>query len=490
MLVEKLASHKMALGFWDRSEMIGNDFVASRCQQLSLFYKNSCVASMPVLRDTDVDQLMLKASSLGYQWILVQSYGHLTLRPRFFELLFDYIDNNEFFLLGHILDYKESYFELHHQCFLVNLELLRQFHFPPYGTPINDPQSLLVTDRSEENFHDEYTPHWIEGHRSGFRKWRIPRHEGWNLINSSIEHGYKVHNFTHEMRSFKTFLYPTAFTNNFELALKDPYKVEELELNPCQKHFLRGMAYNWDVGKKSIFLFNTEDIGYSHRKVPEDKKLDALFSVASGFKTLKILGDNSFHSSTKVIYFDYCSNALDFRQRMLATWDGRNFVDFLKAHQDIYRYGHYQCIPRADVSRLPGDAAFADIPQENTDYHQHERLWQKTLDEFGGAAEFQWVWKAVQDLDHHYVACDLLADSFPLAPLLCEFIQKEVAWYWSNSFSVETAFTFMNEKKIWEGFENFSFLLRSCNTNLHLYGTTPEGIDLQHLDSWRQEIFL
>ena len=109
--------------------------------------------------------------------------------------------------MGHVLDYKEKYYELHHQCFVVNLEYYREFGCPEFGYPQNKVVSLEKTVRSAENFHDEYTPYWVDAdiNQEG-KKDYVPEHEGWNIINESVVNKKRIWNFSQKLRNLKTYL--------------------------------------------------------------------------------------------------------------------------------------------------------------------------------------------------------------------------------------------------------------------------------------------
>ena len=470
----------MTLGFWDRSDEISNKFIAERSKQISLFYKNSVSSQTPYYVDKDIDQLLSVLSLTKYKYALIQSFGHLTMRRTFFERLFEEIKKNDFFLMGHILDHKEHYFELHHQCFVVNLDYFREFSLPKFGKPEVSTQKLYKTIRSLENFHDDYTPYWVSYAEEETVN-MIPKFEGWNLINTSIKNKKKVLNFSQELRNLKNYLYPHATIENFEIALKTPSAIFKIEnINPCQQSYLKGMAYNWEAGQKSIFIFNTERLENNHRKLPLNEKLDALFCVAAGFKPLKILADNGFNTNTEVVYFDFSYNSLDLRKKMVTNWNGINYVDFLKTLIPGYKIGHYQAIPSSEKIDAFGDPGYADIPVVDPDWAKHEVLWKNTLDDFGGQNNFLKYWLAKTALKHSYLNENIMNISSEFIKKLMSFKGKNVAIYWSNTFSIETTFCYLDKKLIDQSFNNLIFLLKSLDANFYIYGTTPEGIDLQH----------
>ena len=59
---------------------------------------------------------------------------------------------------GHILEWKDKWYELHHQFILVNTDSWRLINKPKFGDWSTKEEELVVIERSTENFHDDYTP--------------------------------------------------------------------------------------------------------------------------------------------------------------------------------------------------------------------------------------------------------------------------------------------------------------------------------------------
>ena len=98
---------------------------------------------IPKLRLADIRNCNTK-------WAYVFMVGHRT-DPR---VIRNHADN-EASLQGHILDRKKNYYELHHQSFIVRVDHIGDANF------MYD-ESYRSIERSDENYHDDWTPLWVK----------------------------------------------------------------------------------------------------------------------------------------------------------------------------------------------------------------------------------------------------------------------------------------------------------------------------------------
>ena len=72
------------------------------------------------------DALIKHASDKGHKWAVVFSTGTEFINGAvFFDAILKLI-KQDFFIAGHILDRDDAYYELHHQCYVINLEIYKQ----------------------------------------------------------------------------------------------------------------------------------------------------------------------------------------------------------------------------------------------------------------------------------------------------------------------------------------------------------------------------
>ena len=103
---------------------------------------------------------------------------------KFFTYLEELV-KTDFFIAGHILDRKEGYYELHEQCYVINLKKWVEYDYPDMGAEVENEKHLkAVPIRSEENYHDNHTPLWIKPGNEMIEykdKWH-----GWNILNIAL----------------------------------------------------------------------------------------------------------------------------------------------------------------------------------------------------------------------------------------------------------------------------------------------------------------
>lgn len=113
-------------------------------------------------------------------------------------------------LIGHILQ-KDDYYELHDQCFVIDVEKWKAIGQTSFYEIAN--QKAVAVNRSEENLHDDYTPTWIQAdlHPDTKQPYMIPIQSaniGSKLISDLLYHNYKISAFNHFERKHKYYLYP------------------------------------------------------------------------------------------------------------------------------------------------------------------------------------------------------------------------------------------------------------------------------------------
>lgn len=473
-IVESLG---LCFGIWDRSKYIQNAFVAKRCRDLTLFYIKSCFPSSTYIEHENIDELIRAAAGTKSRWLLVQANGHLLLRFDFYQQLAKVLANadSSFLVMGHILDRKHEYYEIHNQCFLINLELYRRLDRPLFGTYKSLGAALPKPVRSPENFHDDYTPPWLMPDGTQMSDY-TNLHDGHEIIAASLRAGLRVQGFPTEIRDRKHFLYPEATTSEFEKCLRDPMIMPDQSLNQGQRRFLNGMRQNWFTCRSSIFLFNTDDIRNTQRILSGEHRLDALYSVASGFRPLKLLATNGFGPSTRVVYFDYSEAALNFRRETLGKFDGRNFIDFLRSQSSIYRFGHFQARLREIEDQHPCEPQFAEQFQDVPNYEVLEDLWRKCQEAFGGATEFQNLWQSTRKLPHSFIHTDLFNTPSAISDVIQADRAPNVLVWWSNCFTTESTRTFMPVERIEQAYRNFEFTLRGRHNPTFVDGFSDDGM--------------
>jgi len=392
----------------------------------------------------NVDSAMENSSN--YHIVIIQSIGNFINRNRFFNELDNYIVNNpNFFLLAFTLDWQSEkgtgWIECHNQMMVVNVASWKLMGKPKFGGWETVTEELPNYTRSVENFHDNYTPFWIQGAPGTSTHTRTA--QGWNFIKTALAEGYKIDNFTEEMRLCRLFVYPEHEPNNLYQAfiLKDSKIVN----NSNQKKWIKSMLNSTPV----IWIFNSEYYRFSL----DMKNVETYIGPAAGFKYLDFL---NYNPAGKFIFYDYHEGSLEWIKKLKETWDGDNFYQYLQAQPDEVKQ-HYKFIHGNKFNK------------ENI-----EKNLQILFKEFGSEEQFKKLWRIFKLSNTTFVKIDLF-NKDQLTELTNLTNDKSIFFNFSNIFA--TDFTLLNNtiKEVDEIYNNFLTQVKKKFKNVILYGSSPNG---------------
>lgn len=395
--------------------------VKEKCEQLTLLF--SKFRSSNVILAKSVDEALEKVALTDKKYCLLQSIGHIIKSPEFVEYIETWVNTQDFFITGHIMQIEDQY-GLHKQCLLVNLDYYRQFGKPKYGNK-KELAELSVPIRSSTDIHDDYTPIWLKSCPDKETKVCTTLVDGWNFINVSLDNNLTVYNFHPKIREAKQYLYPYR-------GLTELYN---------QMHWLQQIL---EFAPQCIYFWNTEKY-YSIKYSKHREKVKKLYTPAAGLKPLYILYRNGFFDDTEVIYYDYSKPALAFRRFMIENWDGRNYPKFI--HESINKYQLNETTYTID------------------DYKklwEEEMLWWKTEENL---IDF---WQKYKKLNHKFIHVDIVNEPQKLFKYI-DNTPNSVIW-WSNIFhTVNTHYT-KTLPEIKKLYGNWLNTLNNVNPEMIVYG--------------------
>ena len=239
----------------------------------------------------DEDALLKHAAGKGYKHAVVISTGTEFLNGHAFFNALEELVKQQFFVAGHVLDRKDAYYELHHQCYVVNLEAYNMLGQPTIGK--QELGSTHVQDapwRSVDNWHDDYTPKTV----SAGDQVRMYNHKchGWNILKTAFEKDMPVLIFDESIRDNKKHFYPESPTD-FNKQLSWAY----YRLSYCQQTF--------------VHTSNTETINLPI------KTYNQVVTPASGTWFVDYVTTGS-----TVIFYDYNEKALDYWKARVPAIEG------------------------------------------------------------------------------------------------------------------------------------------------------------------------
>jgi hypothetical protein len=256
-----------------------------------------------VIAGTDEDQI-LQVASKKYHYAVVFSMGTVLAGNTSFLDLVKEKCQDDFFLMGHILDRKEGYYELHDQCYIINLKYYKDLDCPEIGKTEYFQKHIQVQPvRSDANFHDDYTP--IEVSSGTESKTYIHKRHGWNILSLGFDKRLKMIPFSEGFRNSKRYFYPD-----------DDKKIQS------QSRFYLEMSV---ASKNWINPFGTSDSPLPQKF---SDKLSSLVTPCNGLDWIKYLLHYGFKKNTRVRFVDYNNLFLEFTKR-LTQWDGKDYIEFL-----------------------------------------------------------------------------------------------------------------------------------------------------------------
>lgn len=247
-----------------------------------------------VLQWIDEDELLDEASKTNSKYALVFSTGTEFINgSNFFDSLENIIEK-DFFLAGHILDRGDAYYELHHQCYLINLVYYKLLGKPKIGKQeLGSKHQSRKPWRSLDNWHDDYTPKQIS---SGNEEIDYSHKcHGWNILRIAFENDFSVIVFDNSIRQNKIYLYPES-ENDFYKQLSWEYQ----RLNFCREEF--------------IHTFGTENVEI------KDTYQQIITPASSDWFI------NYVDNPGRIIYYDYNEKSLNYWKENHPKLNGVEFV--------------------------------------------------------------------------------------------------------------------------------------------------------------------
>ena len=201
---------------------------------------------------------------------------------------------NGFSVLAHTLNKKQNQFKFHYQSMVIDVEDWKAAGRPKFKSKILKGENFHKVKRSEENFHDEYTPVWIEFENETDTA-KEDFEEGTKIFDSF--HQFRVGPFDILQRRSKRFLYSSEDVDRFH--------------NPKPYYFPTEILFNKDE-------YNDLDWNKYTKLVAVGTFLNVLHKM--------ILMPNV--EELEVV--EIAENQANTFRKILAEWDGRDFAKYIE----------------------------------------------------------------------------------------------------------------------------------------------------------------
>lgn len=265
--------------------------------------QNITIHGYKVFVSTDEDSLLREAALTEARYAIVISTGTEFINGYdWFDYTEEYCQDS-FFIAGHILDRKDFYYELHDQCYIINLNSYKSLGCPTVGKLEHFSSHLQIEpNRSNDNLHDDYTPLWVN--RGSEVKQYSHKAHGWNILSLGLKNNLVIKVFNARLRNGKIHYYPEY----------DSY-FDQATFLYARQGFCNGMA---------LYLGNSERTISLNSKEP----IQQLVVPASGLNWLKYLQENGYNENTIVEFYDYSFLTLEYIRQLVNNWDGKDYENF------------------------------------------------------------------------------------------------------------------------------------------------------------------
>jgi len=387
------------VGIYDDTRMSQNLSQAQKNKEITEFFTRFKYFGPIIVKD-NINDVLDEALSQGVDYCIVQSVGHIIKNVEFFTFIEKWIEKQDFFITGHIMDKnkenlnnpsgKEGYYGLHKQCMLVNLKYYEKFDKPVFGSKNSGEETVIKAQRHAKDIHDDYTP--LSLRPTEELTVCTPLVDGWNFINTSLANDLTVFNFHPKIREHKQFIYPTT-------------SAAELE------HQLSWITNIANYAQNCVFFWNTEN--YSDLKyVNMENPIKKLYAVAASFKPNMILNHYNFTDDCEIIYYDYSKPSLAFKKLLIKEWNGEDYPRFLDYAQRKYR-----------IDETGGN---------ETQHLSRQELWERELKWWGSEKAIKEHWDRYKNLKHSFIHMDVCENPEKLTSMITP--EEDSVIWWSNAF--------------------------------------------------------
>jgi len=310
-----------------------------------------------ILINSDEDTLLKTAYAEGYTHAVIVATGmSLGLSDRLFPAI-DKLCEQDFFIAGHILDRNENsywrngYYELHHQFYIVRLADYAELGFPVVGNQEDTSHVQIEPLRSIEfKYNDHEVAEWIKSGTN--EKTYDMKCHGWNIISVALANDKTLIDLGDDIRNNKKYLY---------------YEHDHV--------FLREMGdiyYNQFFCNNFAPAWNSDHLREYHGITGP---IEQYISVGIGVNWIRNLHRLGVTDDAKVIFTDINHNTLKFMKAMVEEWDGTDYAEFYRNHLPIMPNNlKHNIDTHIEYARQEWEKFIADFPDWTTAWEKIRTL--------------------------------------------------------------------------------------------------------------------
>jgi hypothetical protein len=431
----------ICVGYLDHTDQISVPMVADKARTLTKLSVTKHLQAPRCFEATNIDDILLWfTSEYRSRYLVVIKYG-VVLND--FKIVKDAIDDlvrTNTAVKGRV-EQKDGSWYLDDSFVIIDRVQYESLGYPSWGLE-NKTQAAI---RAQLCTADDKA-FLLETHYYEVKDVIRSKGGGWNLINRSIRSNKPIQAFTMVDDVCLHYMDPHSSTIELAGALCSNTPMASSELTQNQSWFLLNYAPTETLLGRSVEVFDTE----VYRPWCGETQIEIrnLYTLASGFKPLRILQHHGFRDDTTVTYFDVSGQAIEFRKTMIDQWDGVDFPAFLH--------------------RINSTRSFTLLIGPHP-----ENAWQDVLKTFGGPREFKVLWDRYRRLPHVYRTVNV----FEYPELVTTGIRSDPQSYmwFSDVFCTVEAHLIKDPHELDHQFMKFYKGIREANPVMILDGRYPSG---------------
>jgi hypothetical protein len=368
-----------------------------------------------------------------YDHILFMAAG---VRIYDMSIIFDIkeiIKNNDNYLVAaHILDWKDKWFELHHQFLLINVKKWIAAGSPIFGGWDLEVDDLPIVERSIENFHDDYTPLWIKF--TGQFSQQQHQKQGWNFIKQAAINKFDIINWDQNIRNKRTYYYPEDRGTEFLESLKT------LTISGIMNSNQKNLINQCKIVSDQIWLLNSENMDLELA----GNKFDTIALPAAGFKFLDVIRSDLLNNNGKLIIYDFNEKSI-------------NWIKYLYENSDNTIENLIKVYEHRNTFKFSGNKVFS-----NNDLFTKEFVdsFSITMNFFGGRDKFLEFMEKFRKLNVEFIHVNIIESH----ETLIRSLNGKSLINISNIFCTDFSNAFWGMKKTTEFLKNFISILPKGTT--------------------------
>lgn len=288
------------------------------------------------------------AKEEGCSHVLILKIG--ILPTQLLDKFTDWFENeyNGEVFTGHVLDKGDLYYEIHPQCMLVDVNWFCENLTAFQQRFRNKEIDFIEPIRSEENFHDEYTPHWVkQGTETRTYKgtcW------GWNIVSEGLktETGIGI----------------------WPMKIRDTYQYAYGEVAQ-DYHGKKANIIGYLQNKETFYIANTEDFTLPDTIPEKDPDIKRIILCTGGGLMAPFLAYNNFGNNIdnqKIVVMDRAQISLGMSDMIFGQFDPEKetYFDFMQNY-----FAKYQWMKRLvqGAHRLKGMSEYVDYHDAFKSYY-------------------------------------------------------------------------------------------------------------------------